>query len=77
MPNTQNYAAKNNQPSMGNLLSQQHDSDDENNNQKKRLQRKTTNSSQMTELMNPDNVAPKPSTRVRQAPGGTSTLVLG
>lgn len=62
---------------MSNLLSQQNDSDDEENEKKKKLQRRPTNSSQMTELMNPENMAPRTSTRVRQAPGGKSSLVLG
>eukprot|EP00604_Paraphysomonas_vestita_P000827 CAMPEP_0174818572 /NCGR_PEP_ID=MMETSP1107-20130205/1307_1 /TAXON_ID=36770 /ORGANISM="Paraphysomonas vestita, Strain GFlagA" /LENGTH=143 /DNA_ID=CAMNT_0016030599 /DNA_START=55 /DNA_END=486 /DNA_ORIENTATION=+ len=71
---------KNTQVSMSDLLSQNHNSsyDNEEEERKKRnQQRGSTNSSQMTAAMNHENVMPKTSTRVRQAPGGRSTIVIG
>lgn len=64
---------------MSDLLSQnQNQSNDEDDERKKRnQQRGSTNSSQMTAAMNHENTAPRTSTRVRQAPGGKSTIVLG
>lgn len=65
---------------MSDLLSQNQNqsnyyNDDEE--KRKRNQKTTSNSSQMTAAMNHENVMPRSSTRVRQAPGGKSTIVLG
>jgi hypothetical protein len=78
VPN-QSYAPqkKNNQVSMSDLLSQSEEETEEE--KRKRLAKRTnnSNSNQMTDAMNYENTKPRSSTRVRQAPGGTSSLVLG
>ena len=61
--------------SMSGILSHDgHDSDEEN---ETKVNRRPTNSSQMTEAMNYESQKPQTSVRVRQAPGGQSSLVLG
>jgi hypothetical protein len=77
-PYVPNNQKRSNQPtSMSNLLSQQGNDDECNTNKKRSSQKSSNASSQMSECMNPENQMPRSSTRVRQAPGGTSTFVLG
>jgi hypothetical protein len=62
---------------MGDLLSQREEETEEE--KRKRLAKRgnNSNSNQMTDAMNYENTMPRSSTRVRQAPGGKSSLVLG
>jgi hypothetical protein len=65
---------------MGSLLAHQSESEEEEEKRRKQQQqqaRRPSNSSQMAASMNHENMAPKTSTRVRQAPGGQSSLVIG
>ena len=72
-PNQHQTALK---PSMSDLLSSRSSEEEEDVDDVKKVVLKST-SSQMDSIFSSENEAPKPNTRVRQAPGGKSSLVLG
>lgn len=75
-PNPARKSAAPVKTSMSDLLSPR---DDEKEEDKEIISKiiKPSNSSQMADVMNSENAAPRSAVRVRQAPGGTSSLVLG
>jgi hypothetical protein len=63
--------------SMSDLLSPRDDKKEEDEEEIVAKVIKPSNSSQMADVMNSENTAPRTAVRVRYAPGGASTLVLG